>query len=234
MTEDALRSKRKMPNNKILITGCARSGTSLLLLLMRYFQDSFVEAKKEIHPILSKAQFLQDDFNRRYSNIIIKRPQLSKTHPQYFNLQEVLDKDFKIIYIIRNGFDVLCSKRPQTGKYHVVDPNRWIAAIEDYLKHKDNKNICTIKYEDLVNDTEHCMSKISQFLNTPYSIDYMNFYKNTKENTPITRATHGLRPIDIKSIDNWKNHKEYLEKKYKKRLAKINELNKKFGYEEWK
>lgn len=198
MTEDALRSKRKMPNNKILITGCARSGTSLLLLLMRYFQDSFVEAKKEIHPILSKAQFL------------------------------------KIIYIIRNGFDVLCSKRPQTGKYHVVDPNRWIAAIEDYLKHKDNKNICTIKYEDLVNDTEHCMSKISQFLNTPYSIDYMNFYKNTKENTPITRATHGLKPIDIKSIDNWKNHKEYLEKKYKKRLAKINELNKKFGYEEWK
>lgn len=134
-------------SKKIFITGCAKSGTTLLLRMCYAFKntkvlyregfdghelpfDEFVSAKSDEkfligkrHPPAILSNIFSEELDRQYE--IIK------------------DQNISIINVVRDGRDVILSD----GKY--VKPRRWIESIKQRDVFGDIIDL-EVKYEDLV------------------------------------------------------------------------------------
>jgi len=219
---------------KVLITGCARSGTSLLLYLMRYF-DNTVIVEEEINPFMDLS-----NYKNSVKRLVIKCPQGQqmgdrkralgdfKIYDQVKTLQDVIDLNFKIIILIRDGRDVLVSKHYISQYYWVTSP-RWIHAINNSLKYQSEKysnNILFLRFENFVAETEANLNKISKFIGSDYSQDYKNHYIHINPHLDIAKAMNQPRPISSDNIGNWKQpeHQDrmrYLVKKYGESLSDL-------------
>jgi len=227
--------------NKILITGCARSGTSLLLYLMRYF-DNTVIVETEINPFKDLTFYSVPD-----KQLVIKCPQGQqmggksqaigdfKSQTQVKTLQDVIDHGYKIMLLIRDGRDVLVSKHYETKSYW-VDSYRWIYAIQNALKlQKMDKSgsILFLRFESFVSDTEANLQKISKFIGQSYSQKYKKYYQDIDQSLDIAKAMNTPRPISADNIGNWKrsehrNRMQYITRNFGPQIAeKLTQL----GYE---
>lgn len=196
---------------KYLITGCARSGTTLMMYLTQYFYNVQSITSMEVRPTKIKNKKSIYYIKREdCKDLFIKYPAWEIGHDYYDSLQNILDDQFKIIFMIRDGRDVLVSKHPPvTTDYH-VEPKRWIFVNQEVLQYLNDERFLFVKYEDLVKDVEHIMNDISLFINKKYSDDYINFYKNVPNNDISTGLEFkGARPISQDSIGNWKLLEHY-------------------------
>lgn len=199
---------------KLLITGCARSGTTLMVHLMQYFYNCKVIIQDEQHP------FDYLDYNSKDHILVIKKPMLQKTDLEYFNLGQLLDNGWKIIWMLRNGKDVIVSVN-HLGARH-VDKSRWIETNYEMLKFCNDDGLLTIRYEDLCINADAQMKRISGFINQDYQKDFNNFYEQMSD----TLMNKGIkpRPIDTESIGT------HLSLPKQKHDFKFNKLLNIFGY----
>ncbi len=146
---------------KIFITGCAKSGTTLLLRMCFAFKDAEVLYRKgaEGHE-LEFNEFVKYKSDQKF--VIGKRHPpaiLSTIWNRSFDYQiaKVVGRDIGIINVVRDGRDVVLSD----GNY--VKPNRWINCIEqrnsDYFK---NIISLEVSYEDLVRNSNKVQKKIEK------------------------------------------------------------------------
>lgn len=182
---------------KVLISGCARSGTTLLVNLMQYFDDSLCIMDDEKMPSL---YYNHDEGSTLF---VIKKPAHPYTSKQHFNLRKVLDH-YKVIWLIRDGRDVITSKN-HLNEYH-VPLERWIYTNYQYQKHSSNKNMLLIRYEDLIKTPEAVMDNIGKFLNKKYSTDFVNFYTIMDANSQMNVGIVP-RPIDSNNFGKWRDKK---------------------------
>jgi len=208
-------------DNKVLITGCARSGTTILLYLLKYFENTQVITRNEI-----RSTKIYDKTSPHYIKIekdkilVIKCPMVDKKHKPklYDSLKDILNLKYKIIYIYRDGRDVIVSHHTtKKDKYHVY-PKRWIESIKEALAYKDCPKILFIKYEKFVSNPDRMMNNISEFLNLKYDKNYKDFYKEKEIQDGFHKKRHmatglgdkGVRPIAKDSTGNWKQeeHRE--------------------------
>lgn len=186
---------------RLLVSGCACSGTTLMIHLMQYFYNCKVLIEDEIHPI--------DAIEIPHKDIIltIKQPFLERSNINYFGLQEVINAGFKVIWMLRDGRDVICS-RNSSGNFH-ASYRRWVDANIELLSLSLNPNLCLVRYESLVTNPSVEMDKISAFISQDYQKDYENFWLGMK----ASRMTDGIipRPIESFSIGNYKNYPEVVD-----------------------
>lgn len=136
-------------SKKIFITGCAKSGTTLLLRMCYAFKDTEVLYREGFdgHELPFK-DFIGHESDSKF--VIGKRhpPALLSNVlvPEFENQQkEVSDRQIGIINVVRDGRDVVLSD----GNY--VKPRRWIETV----KQRDpeifgNLIDLEVRYEDLV------------------------------------------------------------------------------------
>ena len=173
---------------RILITGCARSGTSLLTYLMKGFRSLHVVDSKEKNPrLIGHVSEFSEPF-------VIKYPQGLINPRQDFALRRRRDllmtgfrssylrcyvKTWKILICIRDAKDVLTSQHPGQPDRYYVSPWRWIKAIERTLPLQDHPNVLLVKYEELVYDPVRQMTCIAAFLGMDYDKSWTRrFHKN--------------------------------------------------------
>jgi hypothetical protein len=194
---------------KLLVTGCARSGTTLMIHLTQYFYNCKVLIENEQHP------FDYLEYNSKDHILVIKKPMLEKHNLQYFNLRQLLDMGWFIIWMIRDGRDVIVSKHGNDLNY--VDSDRWVKTNYEMLKVCDDHGIITVRYEDLCNNPDNEMKRISNFINQDYQKDFVNFYEQMAD-TPMNAGINP-RPIDTDSIGSHLKHpQEYYDFKFLKLL----------------
>lgn len=134
---------------KIFITGCAKSGTTLLLRMCFAFKNAETLYRTGFNGHeLTLSEFLNTDTDKRF--LIGKRLPpflLSNTEGPEFEdqLRWIRRNDIGIINVIRDGRDVVLSD----GNY--VKPERWISSMEQREKYSDIINY-EIRYEDLIKD----------------------------------------------------------------------------------
>ena len=203
-----------MVNRKnIWVTGCGRSGTGLLVILMGYFKHYNANTTSEISPEHMKKKI-------KNNNIIIKKPLYGKflTEEPYFKiLDSIFSKNFKIVYIMRDPRDVLTSHHySKPNIYWESYPNprctslaRWTRGAKIAEAYKENPNFHIVKYEDIVTNPLMELDKIAFFANTTYDKNkVLEFYNDPthKQNTqiPIYRALNGLREISDSNIGRCK------------------------------
>lgn len=217
---------------KVLITGCARSGTSLILYLMRYFDNTLI-VEEETNPFNDLSAFETPG-----KRLVIKCPQGQQMddeeralgdfsrYGEIKTLQDVIDHGFKIILIIRDSRDVLVSKHYLSEYYWTTAP-RWLHSTNHVLKMQETKNpnILFLYFEDFVEKPDVNLNKISEFLGCGYSQNYKEFYKDIDQDLDIAKAMNKPRPITTDNIGNWckpEHHKRmcYLARHYGKQLSK--------------
>lgn len=203
---------------KLIVTGCARSGTTVMIHLMRYFYSTKVVVKDEAHP------FDYERYNHKDHILVIKKPFLEMSNISYFSLQELLQKGWRVLWMLRDGRDVISST--VDGNYH-VDQERWISSNREFLSMCMSEQILPIRYEDLVTDHSNQMQIISTFIGQGYQ-DYSNWFNMVNAEDPMN---YGIapRPITADSIGNYKNHPERISN-LSDRFTKLLTI---FGYERY-
>ena len=127
---------------RVLIAGCARSGTTLALRMMNSFADSFVVPREA-----GTWRFLWE--GHRAENIVIKRK------GSFYKSLHRLSSSVSLIYCIRHPFDVLTSSHPETihlRRFHVT-PERWVGEYDALCRLRARqpwRKIFFLQYEKLV------------------------------------------------------------------------------------
>jgi len=208
----------------VFISGFPRAGTTMLCLMMNYFEDCEVHSDGERHP----GDFSLLKTNKKY--LVIKQPFGVKDFTPLYTY-ESLESDYncKIISLVRDPRDVGTS-------IHAADPSRyWVTSgmiirnCEEYLNNIDNPNVLFVRYEDLVNDTSIELDRIATFLGTTYSSNFENFYTLSNASLLKNNSLGKPRQINNKSVGEWRKEKH--SKRVKELMTpKLQEYITKLGY----
>lgn len=129
----------------IFIAGCGRSGTTLLLRLMRNFEDTHVHLKEAHYTKFA-------EMPEGHANYVVKR-----TGYSYKTLSE-LPAEIGLIYVVRDPLDSMTShhRRMPERKFYLT-PRRWVdeyMALRKLREAQPDRNVVIARYEDLVEDPD--------------------------------------------------------------------------------
>ena len=170
---------------KIFITGCAKTGTTLLRRLFNAY-DLKVCNNTEI----SLTEFIHSSFNvgkRTYKTVFSCKLGYLQRERQ---LRDIKENDIKIVNIIRGRKSTLASSNGW------VNPNRYNACIEDAMKFPEYID-CLVRYEELTKNPDAVQNYVSDVLGlTPIHkwSDYPKFIDPAQEME--LPEIYDLRPIE--------------------------------------
>ena len=163
-------------SKKIFITGCAKSGTTLLLRMCYAFKDTEILYRKGF----DGHELPFDDFiNHKSLNQFV----IGKRHPPAllsnvlvpeFEAQQksVIDNDVAIINVVRDGRDVVLSD----GNY--VKPRRWIETVKQRSPEVFGNLInLEVRYEDLVRNP----AKIQKQMEEAFGLESVHSFSDYPE-----------------------------------------------------
>jgi len=237
------REARLFSEAPILIGGCGRSGTTLLLSMLSAHKDLFAIPKElglfngvERGPEgrLQSARIDRLYFSLLRYSIPASAKRWCEKSPSNVTQIQAIDEHFKgrfkLIHIVRDGRDVVLSIHPTDKTKYWVEPSRWVHDVQKGLDFIDHPNVHTIKYEDLLLDYSTVMEGITQFL----SLDFSHELQQWHEHATVRRNRayfSEVGKIQTKSIGKWKQTKdqERVEQLYAEPGAL--ELLQRLGYE---
>jgi hypothetical protein len=210
------KERRIFTEAPVIIGGGARSGTTLLLSILSAHPSIFAFSSelslfrygKEIN-----GRFMPERIDRLYSGILrrcIGRQVdrwCEKTPNNIRHIQRIdsffQGKDYRFIHIIRDGRDVILSRHPHTThRYYHVEPEEWMADVQEGLKHQDRENFLTIHYESLIRDFENTMASVCEHIGIELSDEILNFYEHARvRKSPAYYS--GLEKMHSNSIGRW-------------------------------
>lgn len=232
---------RKPP---ILIGGCGRSGTSILLSILSAHPNIYgVDVETNIFGYQRKFSgvFLNRINNyRKLLPYLLEREKVltatrwcEKTPRNVRFLPEIMAEfrgKVRIVHIIRDGRDVVCSKHPMSGVYH-VPIERWVRDVRAGLKFIEHPSVFTLKYEDLVSDFEVKVSNLLAFLDEEYCVEVEQFHEFANVRTHEAFDGGKVERIKTSSIQKWRRseHAERVDQFYRNEDAVS--LLKQLGYD---
>lgn len=164
-------------HNRIYVTGCARSGTTLLKRLFYAFEDVEI-----IRSEIKLSDFIKEKFNTKY--IVGKRwtetifSDIANPEKIKEDIDCIRENDIFIVNIYRDGRDVIEGVM-DTGKR--VSAKRWIETIRQMFRYGHLIN-CLITYELLVTSPNLVQNYIAHKFNLKPKkkfSDYPDFVPNT-------------------------------------------------------
>ncbi|ADR22200.1 hypothetical protein MATR_01590 [Marivirga tractuosa] len=226
--------------NPIIIVGCGRSGTSLLLSIISSHSNVFgfnKETEVLMHEIkYGKLLTLINNFRKLLpytGKIPIKKSAMywcEKSPRNIRFIKSILQTypNVKIIHIVRDGRAVITSKHPLTKNYW-LSKERWIYDVNKGLKYKNDPNIMTIKYEDLINQTKNASIQLCEFLNIPFDEKMLNYDQHSDVKNMHSFHGGAVNKIYKDALLKWKNpeHEKliaeaYSDKSFLDLLKKLN------------
>jgi hypothetical protein len=216
--------KKKFSAPPVIIGGCGRSGTTLLLSILGA-HPSFYAVKNETGAFLEWEQKKINGeitevpirIDRLYRYILTRRipPGVSrwceKTPGNIRHIENIIkyfNGKVKIIHIVRDGRDVMLSKHPKDSEKYWITPQRWVRDVKAGLKFKGHPSVLTVKYEKLVKNFHETVQKICDFTgenftekNYPKEIMDWTCHTNIKKSRSWRKS---VRELDSGSIGKWK------------------------------
>lgn len=212
----------------ILLGGCGRSGTTLLL--------SILSAHPQIHAIPCETNvfcpkgyhgFDPDniqpvevglDFYEHFDGFVPGSAfdrWCEKTPRNILFFNEIIayfNRHVRLIQIIRDGRDVVASKHPVNPEQYWVSVERWVYDVSAGLCWVGHPLVHTIRYEDLIRDNDRVVRGICDFLELPYDEPMRNWHRHAKVRN--NAAWDGeVKPLFESSIGKWhqREHAERIE-----------------------
>ena len=200
----------------ILIGGCARSGTTLMLsilsahpwiLAVPFETEAFCPGAYSAKPDLS-APFRPDIIENWMRGVTVPaqtRFWCEKTPRNVLFLGRILEffgSPVRFLTLVRDGRDVITSRHPRNPERFWVSPERWIQDVGAGLPYDAHPMVLAVRYEDLVTDFRATVGRVCTFLEIP-SVESLNEWPRnaTVGRHPAWFSDAG--PIHPDSIGRW-------------------------------
>lgn len=205
----------------VLIGGCGRSGTTLLLSMLSA-HPSIVAIPFETEAFCPGAYSGAVDLGAPFCLDVVEDYLASIPIPHYCSLWcEKTPKNvvflgpilahfglrMRFLNIVRDGRDVITSKHPNRRQDHYwVSPERWIHDVGAGSRFDDHPQVMVLRYEDLVLKCHDTLKEVCDFIGIPFAEEIKNWYRHAK----VRRhgAWSGLvRHEDTGSVGRWQDRK---------------------------
>lgn len=206
--------ERAFDREPIIIGGCGRSGTTLLLSILSAHPSIFAFQKElSVFNYWRGREGVMEPLriDRLYREVFIRRIPRSarrwseKTPRNVRHIDEIMDYfggRVKFIHIIRDGRDVVLSRHPDKAGYW-IEPPRWVRDVQEGLKHASRPNVLTVYYEDLVRYYEDTIRRICDFIGEPFTGSLMNWHEHASLRS--SNAWHeGVKKLSDSSVGKWR------------------------------
>ena len=146
----------------VVIGGCARSGTTLLLELLAQIEG--------IYAFDNETHLLAAD-EPEVDALVAQVPTgakrwVEKTPRNVLYIEEILAAipDARIVIVVRDGRDVCTSLR--VPGWYWVTPRRWVRDVKAGLEWEHHPQVLTVRYERLVASTGSELDRLEDFVST--------------------------------------------------------------------
>ncbi|MEO0588183.1 MAG: sulfotransferase [Planctomycetota bacterium] len=212
------RVQRQLTEPPIVIGGCGRSGTTLLLSILsahpRVFAiptetRQFCPAAYADPPASHRKPRLDAQFYRHFDGLTRHAPHdrwCEKTPRNVLFFDDIIELfagRVKLLHIVRDGRDVILSKHPTKEDGYWVDPDRWVQDTRAGMAFLDHPLVHTVYYEDLVRDNDRAVKDICAFLGLEFCEAISNWHQHATVRS--NKAWDGeVKPIFESSIGTWR------------------------------
>jgi hypothetical protein len=208
---------RELMRRPIVIGGCGRSGTTLLLSVLschsRIFAidrelDAFCPDAYSAEPDLTVPTrwdwlwryFADTEIPPSCSRWCEKTP---KNVVVFDRILRAFGEDVRLIHIVRDGRAVVTSRHPQDPTRYHVSPERWVTDVSAGLRVEPHPQVLRVRYEDLVLDPTATMRTICEFLDEEYE-DAIAGYPGTAKVRSHAAWSSGATRLSPDSLETWK------------------------------
>ncbi len=209
---------RELDRPPIIVGGCGRSGTTLLLSILGSY-PGILAIPNETRIFCPTAYEDSPDFNApidvsRIEDALRRLPVkptatrwCEKTPKNIYFFDQLIESfegRVRLLNIVRDGRDVITSRHPKDLTRFHVSPDRWIQEVAISRRLSQNKHVLTVRYEDLILNFSATTKQISEFLEEEYCPDVARWHKDTTVQWQGSWAGGTVRPIFDTSIGRWK------------------------------
>jgi hypothetical protein len=192
----------KVSRPPTFIVGCGHSGTSIVLRIIGSHPKIYSVKRKSRMALSGKKKF--ENQKRKFDIKAVSegyKRWIEKTPRQIRVIDEILkwSPESKIILIVRDGRDVVCSMRDRYG-YIKTGIERWVRDNRQGEKYWKENNLLVVKYESSVSETEKVAQKTAPFIGVNFSREMVNYHEESKK----YYADELNKPDDISE-----NHAQY-------------------------
>ena len=188
---------------RLHITGCPRSGTTLLLELMAscFEHGGHCEHEKSIFEPVELSGELY----------ISKQPNDIKQLRHIFPRDEQLF----IIYLVRDPRSVISSTHRDLPGQFFCNYRVWRECEEAAKRYRDHPRFLRLRYEDLVAGPDKEQARIqAQFRFLDKKHLFSEFHRFSQPSNAAQRAMSGLREVDRASLSKWRQHLPRIAEQY--------------------
>lgn len=202
----------------IVIGGCGRSGTTLLLSMLSAHPGIFAIPVETM--ALCPAGYRPEpdleapfELRRLYRHVLLGRvPRGSrrwceKTPRNVLYFRRILDhfeQGVRLVHVVRDGRDVVTSRHPQAPSRPWVSPRRWIEDVSAGRRLEGDPRLFTVRYEDLVLDFEPTMRDLCRFLDEPCSEAILHWHEHATVRRSVVVGLGEVEPVHRMSVGRWR------------------------------
>jgi hypothetical protein len=208
---EALKRMSKKP--PIIIGGCGRSGTTLLLSILGAHSSihAFPDELFAFYPKPYRIRNILNALDEQGYNSDRWCEKTPKNVMAFKEINEMFEENVRIIHMIRDGRDVVTSFHPNHPyKKYWVDTDRWVSDVSKGLECSDIAY--TLKYEHLVEDPAKTLRSVCDFIEEPFEESLLNHTLGTTvKDNPAWED--GVKAIHTKRVGKWQKpeHAERVE-----------------------
>jgi Sulfotransferase family len=215
------RAVQRFTQPPIVIGGCARSGTTLLLSVLschsRIFAieketNTLATAKRNREPGTFRPRPLKlDRLARQLEKAKARAPsschrwceKSPKNVLSFGAILEAFGKNVRLIHMVRDGRDVVTSIHPGSPGRFWVTKDRWVLDVSVGLAFADHPQVLTVKYEDLTHNYPAAIATICDFLDEEVEPSFFAYPDAATIKTSGAWLSPAL-PVHSESIERWK------------------------------
>lgn len=196
----------------ILICGCPRSGSTMLLLMMDAALPRARKFKTEIRGFRAATSRW-----RNHEVMLTKRPRDMFDLEQIKQFYSQRETELKIIITVRDPRDALTSRHRRTASsrnYH-ISTSTWQHELYPCIAERlSDPDVMVMRYETLVGSIDEAERQLQNFVNEPFAQSLADFHQ-TVSGSFDTRPLNGIRPVDNSGVGRWRDPE------FKDRIAEI-------------
>lgn len=217
-----------MSERAIIIGGCGRSGTTLLLSILSCHpqlyclpEETMALCPDAFHGILYNPEpDLEMPFRLDLLFSQLARAEIPKTclrwcektprNVLYFRrIIAFFGDGVRLLHIVRDGRDVITSRHPLAPDRFWVPPQRWLQDLAAGRSLEGHPQMLTVRYEDLINHYQTTIQAICTFLQLEFHPNFLR-YPETARVQANRSWSSGAQPLSGSGIGRWRRQ-EYAE-----------------------
>jgi len=217
-SHDAYRRIVDMTRRPVILGGCGRSGTTLLLAILsahpRIFclpneTNALAPTGGDPHPDYS-APFRMNKIYDELLGAHIPEPCVrwcEKTPRNVRYARRILKyfgKGARYINVVRDGRDVVTSVlRVKDPNSYWIAPERWVADVDAGVRIESHPQAMSVRYEDILDNFEGTLRTLCRFIGEDFDPALLDFSSSAR--VQWSRSGGAVAPLHRDSVKRWES-----------------------------